>query len=146
MLMRTDPIHALDRLASQFFGVNPPGTWSRPATMPMDTYRTDDEFLVAFDLPGVSPDAIEIEVERNLLTVRAERRPAELGEGARLHISERPLGVFSRQLLLSDALDGDNIQASYDNGVLLVRVPVAEKARPRKIPIAGATDRKAIKA
>lgn len=146
MLMRTDPFHTLDRLTQQFFGLNAPGTWSRPASMPIDTYRTDSEFLVAFDLPGVNPDAIEVDVQRNVLTVRAERRPPELGEGAQLQLSERPLGVFSRQLLLSDALDSDHIQASYDNGVLLVRIPVAEKAKPRKVAVTGAADRKAIDA
>jgi len=135
MLMRTDPFHTLDRLTSQFLGLNAPGTWSRPAAMPIDTYRTDNEFLVAFDLPGVSPDAIDIDVERNVLTVRAERRPPELGESAQLQLSERPLGAFSRQLLLSDALDADHMQASYDNGVLLIRIPVAAKAKPRKVPI-----------
>jgi HSP20 family protein len=146
MLMRTDPFHTLDRLTQQFFGLNQPGTWSRPAPVPIDTYRTGDEFLVAFDLPGVSPDAIEIDVERDVLTVRAERRPPELGEGAQVLVSERPLGVFSRQLLLGDALDTDHIQASYDNGVLLVRIPVAEKAKPRKVAVTGAGDRKAINA
>ncbi len=146
MLMRTDPFHTLDRLTQQLLGSGPTGTWSRPTAMPIDAYRTGDEFLVAFDLPGVSPDAIEIDVERDVLTVRAERRPPELGEGAQVLVSERPLGVFSRQLLLGDALDTDHIQASYDNGVLLVRIPVAEKAKPRKVAVTGAGDRKAINA
>ncbi|MDQ7908323.1 Hsp20/alpha crystallin family protein [Phytohabitans sp. ZYX-F-186] len=146
MLMRTDPFHTLDRITQQFLGLNAPGTWSRPASMPIDTYRAGDEFLVAFDLPGVSPDAIEIDVERNVLTVRAERRPPELGEGAQLQFSERPLGVFSRQLLLGEALDSDHVQASYDNGVLLVRIPIAEKAKPRKVAVSVTGDRKAINA
>ncbi|MGN9911775.1 Hsp20/alpha crystallin family protein [Phytohabitans sp. LJ34] len=146
MLMRTDPFHTVDRLAQQFFGLNSAGTWSRPASVPIDAYRAGDEFLVACDLPGVDPDAIEIDVERNVLTIRAERRPPELGEGARLHLSERPLGVFSRQLLLSDALDTDHVQASYDNGVLLLRIPIAEKAKPRKVAVTGAGDRRAINA
>lgn len=145
MLMRTDPFQTLDRLTQQFLGLNTPGTWSRPASMPIDTYRADGEFLIAIDLPGVSPDAIEIDVERNVLTVRAERRPPEVGEGRQLHLSERPLGVFSRQLMLGDALDTDRIEASCDNGVLLIRIPVAEKAKPRKVPITAA-DRKAIDA
>ncbi|MFC0526980.1 Hsp20/alpha crystallin family protein [Phytohabitans kaempferiae] len=146
MLMRIDPFHKLDRLTQTLLAGNPSGTWSRPAAMPIDTYRAGDEFLVAFDLPGVAPDAIEIDVERNVLTVRAERRPPELGDSAQLHLSERPLGVFSRQLLLSDALDTDRIQASYDNGVLLVRIPIAEQAKPRKVAVTSATDRKAIHA
>src|SRR5829696_8078673 len=122
MLMRTDPFRELDRLTQQVFG-NVPGTWSRPTAMPLDAYRTGDEFIVAFDLPGVSPDAIDINVERNVLTVRAERRPLNLGDGAQVHMSERPLGVFSRQLFLSEALDTDRIQAAYDNGVLVLRIP-----------------------
>ncbi|GAA4465106.1 Hsp20/alpha crystallin family protein [Phytohabitans houttuyneae] len=144
--MRTDPFHTLDRLTQQLLGSGPTGTWSRPTAMPIDAYRTGDEFLVAFDLPGVAPDAIEIDIERNVLTVRAERRPPELGEDAKLQLSERPLGVYARQLLLSDGLDTDHVQASYDNGVLLLRIPVAEKAKPRKIAVAAAGDRKAIHA
>jgi HSP20 family protein len=90
-----------------------------------------------FDLPGVDKDAIDIDVERNVLTVRAERRPIDLGERATAQLTERPLGVFSRQLFLGDALDTDRIEAAYDNGVLVLRIPVAEKAKPRKITVAG---------
>jgi HSP20 family protein len=134
MLMRTDPFRELDRLAQQFFG-NAPGTWSRPTPMPMDAYRAGDEFVVAFDLPGVSPDAIELDVERNVLTVKAERRPSATGDNVEMQVAERPLGVFSRQLFLGDTLDTDHIQASYDAGVLTIRIPVAEQAKPRKISI-----------
>ena len=105
--------------------------------MPVDAYRNGDEFVIAFDLPGVDPDAIDIDVERNVLTVRAERRPIDLGEQATVQLSERPLGVFSRQLFLGDALDTDHIRAVYDNGVLVVRILIAEKAKPRKISVAG---------
>src|SRR3954454_1169981 len=97
MLMRTDPFRELDRLTQQVFG-NVPGTWSRPTAMPMDAYRVGDEFVVAFDLPGASPDAIERDVERNVLTVKAERRRTVAGDDVELEIAERPLGVFSRQL------------------------------------------------
>src|SRR5919106_4088781 len=97
MLMRTDPFRELDRLTQQVFG-NAPGTWSRPTAMPMDAYRVGDEFVVAFDLPGVEPDAIELDVERNVLTVKAERRPVTTGDSVELQVAERPLGVFSRQL------------------------------------------------
>src|SRR5690606_34409071 len=97
MLMRTDPFREFDRLVQQFFGGQARGTWSHPTPMPMDAYRDGDQYVVAFDLPGVSPDAIDLDVERNVLTVKAERRPAELAEGAELQVSERPLGVFSRQ-------------------------------------------------
>jgi HSP20 family protein len=145
MLMRTDPFRELDRLTQQVFG-NAAGTWSRPTAMPMDAYRSGDEFVVVFDLPGVSPDAIELDVERNVLTVKAERRPAAAGENVEMQVSERPLGVFSRQLFLGDTLDADRIQAHYDAGVLTLRIPVAEQAKPRKIAITGADSRKEIKA
>ncbi|HET8641930.1 MAG TPA: Hsp20/alpha crystallin family protein [Pseudonocardiaceae bacterium] len=134
MLMRTDPFRELDRLTQQVFG-NLPGTWSKPTVMPMDAYRSGDEFVVAFDLPGISTDAIELDVERNVLTVKAERRPLATGENIEMQVSERPLGVFSRQLFLGDALDLDHIKADYDAGVLTLRIPVAEQAKPRKISI-----------
>src|SRR5437588_379524 len=92
MLMRTDPFRELDRLTQQVFG-SASGTWSRPAVMPMDAYRSGDEFVVAFDLPGVSPDAIELDVERNVLTVKAERRPLVTGDEVHMQVSERPLAV-----------------------------------------------------
>jgi len=94
----------------------------------------------------VDPNAIDIDVERNVLTVKAERRPVDLGEQATVQLSERPLGVFSRQLFLGDALDTASIQASYDNGVLVVRIPVAEQAKPRKIAIGHRAQHKAVEA
>jgi HSP20 family protein len=145
MLMRTDPFRELDRFAQQVFGG--PGTWSKPAAMPMDAYRAGDEFVVCFDLPGVPKDAIELDVERNVLTVKAERRPLPAGDDVRMQVSERPLGVFSRQLFLGDTLDTDHISADYEAGVLTLRIPVAEKAKPRRIDITGsAGDRKEIQA
>ncbi|GHF37461.1 HSP20 family protein [Amycolatopsis bartoniae] len=137
MLMRTDPFRELDRLASQVFGA--PGTWSRPTSMPMDAYRAGDEFVVSFDLPGLTPDAIELDVERNVLTVKAERRPAHEGD-VEMQVSERPLGVFSRQLFLGDSLDTEHIAASYEAGVLTLRIPVAEQAKPRRISIESRSD------
>jgi HSP20 family protein len=134
MLMRTDPFREVDRLAQQLFGGSP-GTWSRPTAMPMDAYRSGDEFVVAFDLPGVSPEAIELDVERNVLTVKAERRPTVTAEDVEVQVAERPLGVFSRQLFLGETLDTDHIKAEYDAGVLTLRIPVAERAKPRKIEI-----------
>ncbi|RSM63233.1 heat-shock protein Hsp20 [Amycolatopsis sp. WAC 01376] len=146
MLMRTDPFRELDRFAQQMFGATTPGTWSKPATMPMDAYRDGDEFVVCFDLPGVAADAIELDVERNVLTVKAERRPAP-GKDVQMQVSERPLGVFSRQLFLGDALDTDRVAAGYEAGVLTLRIPIAEKAKPRRIEIKGAeSDRKEIQA
>lgn len=128
MLMRTDPFRELDRLAQQVLG-----TANRPAAMPMDAWRDGDTFEVEFDLPGVSPDSINLDVERNVVTVRAER-PALDGKLEML-AAERPRGVFSRQLVLGENLDTEHIQASYDGGVLTLRIPVAEKAKPRKISI-----------
>lgn len=132
MLMRTDPFRELDRVTQQVFGTA--GTWSRPTAMPMDAYRAGEEFVVAFDLPGVDPAAIDLDVERNVLTVRAERRPTT-GEGVEMQVAERPLGAFSRQLFLGDTLDTERIHASYDAGVLTLRIPIAERAKPRKISI-----------
>jgi HSP20 family protein len=134
MLMRTDPFRELDRLTQQVFG-NTTGTWSRPAVMPMDAYRAGNEFVVAFDLPGVAPEAIELDVERNVLTVKAERRPTETGDDVELQVAERPNGAFSRQLFLGDTLDTDHIAAEYQAGVLTLRIPIAEKAKPRRIGI-----------
>ncbi|KZB81489.1 Hsp20/alpha crystallin family protein [Amycolatopsis regifaucium] len=146
MLMRTDPFRELDRLTQQMFGAASPGTWSKPATMPMDAYREGEEFVVCFDLPGVAADAIELDIERNVLTVKAERRPTP-GKDVQMQVSERPLGVFSRQLFLGDALDTEHIAADYQAGVLTLRIPIAEKAKPRRIEISGAdTDRKEIQA
>jgi HSP20 family protein len=137
MLMRSEPFTEVNRIAQQLFGVPATGTWSRPTAMPVDSYRNGDEFVIAFDLPGVDPDAIDLDVERNVLTVRAERRPLDLGDQAVAQLSERPLGVFARQLFLGDALDTAHIEANYDNGVLVLRIPIAEKAKPRKIAVGG---------
>ena len=135
MLMCTDPFRELDRLTQQVFGQNA-GTWSRPTAMPMDAYRTGDQFVVSFDLPGVNPEAIELDVERNVLTVKAERRPIEPGGQVEMQIAERALGVFSRQLFLGDTLNTEHIDASYEAGVLTLRMPIAERAKPGKIAIA----------
>jgi HSP20 family protein len=129
MLIRTDPFRELDRLTQQVFG-----TAARPAAMPMDAWQEDGEFVVAFDLPGVTPDTVDLNVERNVLTVRAERRdPTQ--PNVELVVAERPRGVFSRQLILGDTLDTEHIKATYDFGVLTLRIPVAEQAKPRKIAI-----------
>ena len=134
MLMRTDPFRELDRLTQQLFGAT--GTTTRPAVMPMDAYRAGEQFVVHFDLPGVDPASIDLDVEHNVLTVKAERTPT-YGEDAELQVAERPRGVFSRQLFLGDTLDAERIEADYDAGVLTLRIPIAEKAKPRKIQITG---------
>ena len=137
MLLRTtDPFRDFDRLASQLLGSGT-GTTNRPAVMPMDAWREGEHFVIEFDLPGINRDSIDIDVERNVLTVRAERVPGN-GDWQRL-ASERTHGQFSRQLVLGDNLDLTRIEAGYDNGVLRLVVPVAERAKPRKIEIAGAT-------
>jgi HSP20 family protein len=143
MLMRTDPFRELDRLSQQLFGQN--GTWSRPAVMPMDAYRDGEQFVVHFDLPGVDPSSVDLNVERNVLTVKAERVP-NYGDDVELQVAERPRGVFSRQLFLGDTLDADHVEASYDAGVLTLRIPIAEKAKPRKIEITGGSAPKQINA
>lgn len=149
MLMRTDPFRELDRLAQQLVGGSTQGTWSRPSAMPMDAYRAGDELVVMFDLPGVTADAIEVDVERNVLTVKAERRPTVHEADVEMQVAERPLGVFSRQLFLGDTLDTDKIHAEYEAGVLSLRIPVAEQAKPRKIDVKvgrGSEEPKEIKA
>jgi HSP20 family protein len=135
MLMRTDPFRELDRLTQQVLG-----TAARPAAMPMDAWQEDGEFVVAFDLPGVNVDTVDLDIERNVLTVRAERRdPAQ--PNVELIASERPRGVFSRQLILGDTLDTEKVKATYADGVLTLRIPVLEKAKPRKIEIAHTQDK-----
>src|SRR5436190_6318966 len=133
LLRNTDPFRDFDRLTQQLLG-----TTNRPVVMPMDAWREGDRFVIEFDLPGVSPQTIDLDVERNVLTVSAER-VARNGDWEML-ASERPRGRFSRQLVLGDNLDLDRIEASYDGGVLRLIVPVAEKAKPRKIQIGAAEE------
>ncbi len=128
VLLRTDPFRELDRLTRQASG-----TSARPAFMPMDAWREGDRFLVEFDLPGVESDSIDLDVERNVVTVRAER-PVRDGAGEQV-AAERPRGVFSRQLILGDNLDLDKITANCHGGVLRLVIPVAERAKPRKITV-----------
>ncbi|HET9828312.1 MAG TPA: Hsp20/alpha crystallin family protein [Nocardioidaceae bacterium] len=136
MLMRTDPLREFDRLAhfdrlaQQVLGA---GTTSRPAVMPMDAWREGDTLVVELDLPGVRPETVDIDVERNVVTLRAER-PTRSADREML-AAERPTGLFSRQLVLGDNLDLGRIAASYDAGVLRLQVPVAERAKPRKIEV-----------
>jgi HSP20 family protein len=138
MLMRTDPFRDFDRLAQQVLLGS--GTTSRPAVMPMDAWREGDVFRIEFDLPGVAEDTLDIDVERNVLTIRAER-PARTGDWEPL-AAERPTGLFSRQLVLGENLDLERLEAHYDNGVLGLTVPVAEKAKPRKVQVTHGTSAK----
>jgi HSP20 family protein len=128
VMIRTDPFRELDRWSQQVLG-----TAARPTIMPMDAWREGDQFVVEFDLPGVNPDSLDLDVERNVLTVRAER--PETDQSREMVSAERPRGVFSRQLFLGENLDTDKIEASYRDGVLRLEIPVAEKAKPRRIAI-----------
>ena len=127
MLVATDPFRDFDRLSQQVWG-----TTARPAAMPMDAWRDGEQIVVQFDLPGVDMYSVDLDVPRNMLTVRAERRPST-GEDTEMIAAERPRGVLRRQLILGDTPDTDRVQACYTAGVLTLRIPVAEKANPAKI-------------
>src|SRR6202050_4526534 len=137
MLMRTDPFRELDRFAQQVFG-----TAARPAVMPMDAWREGEEFVVEFDLPGINADSLDIDIERNVVTVRAERSAVD--PNREMLASERPRGVFSRQLVLGENLDTERIEAAYHEGVLSLRIPVAEKAHTRKIAVGRGAEQQTI--
>lgn len=130
MLLQYDPFRDLDRLTQQVFG-----TAARPTSMPLDAWREGDEFVVELDLPGIDPGNLDIDVERNVLTIRAERL-SHMPDAANAVATERPWGTFSRQLVLGDALDTEKVNADYSAGVLKLRIPIAEKAKPRKISVA----------
>jgi HSP20 family protein len=138
MLMRFDPFRELDRLTEQMGG-----SQSR-RSFPMDAYRRGDQFIVHFDLPGVDPDSVELTVERNVVTVKAERR-FEFQEDDEVLVAERPQGSYSRQLLLGDTLDADSVSADYENGVLTLTIPVAEAAKPRRVQVGGGSGSQQIK-
>lgn len=140
MLMRTDPFRDFDRLTETVLG-----TRTRPVGMPMDAYREDGTFVVHLDVPGVSADSIDLTVEHNVLTVHAERKPPA-DDGAERVVDERSYGVFSRQLFLGDTLDTDRLTADYASGVLTLKIPIAEKAKPRKVEITTSADRREINA
>ncbi|MQY05695.1 Hsp20/alpha crystallin family protein [Actinomadura macrotermitis] len=114
------------------------------AAMPMDGIRRADDVVLRFDLPGIDPGSIEVTVDRGVLTVSAQRQE-EYGENDRLFVRERVMGAFTRRVYLSEHLDADAIEAAYDNGVLAVRIPVLERAKPRKVAVQQSADQKAIK-
>ncbi|GAA4447188.1 Hsp20/alpha crystallin family protein [Phytohabitans houttuyneae] len=132
MLLRFDPFRDFDRLAGEMLGAA-----RTPAPMPMDCLRVGDRFVLRFDLPGIDADSLDVSAENNTLTVRAERRRDD-PEGATYLVSERPSGVYSRQLVLGDGLAVDSVQAHYSDGVLTLTIPLAEQAKPRKISISRA--------
>jgi HSP20 family protein len=139
MLMRFDPLREFDRVFDQ--------AWSqtRQASVPMDAYRHGDRFVINLDLPGVDSASIDVTVERNAMTISAERH-WEPVEGDEVVASERRQGTFSRQLFLGDGLDADQIHATYENGVLTVTVPIADRAKPRRIEVTSEPHREAISA
>jgi len=141
MLMHFDPFRDFDRLTEQLLR----GRMAAPRMMPMDAFRHGDHFVVHFDLPGVDPDSIELTVENHALTVKAERSWHEL-EGDDVVAAERPVGTFTRQLVLGDSLDTERIEASYDQGVLTLTIPVAERAQPKKVSVTSGSRPKVIDA
>jgi len=129
MLVRFDPFRDFDRLTQHVWG-----SPARAAVVPVDAYRQGDHFVLRFDLPGISPDSVELTVEKNVLSLSGERS-WEPGEDTKVLFSERPQGSFTRQLYLGEALDTDRIDASWENGVLTVTIPLAQKTRPRRVEI-----------
>jgi HSP20 family protein len=127
-----------DRLTRQMWG-----EFGAQGVMPMDGVRRKDDVLLRFDVPGIDPDSIEVTVDRGVLTVSA-RREEELEEDDKLFVRERYTGSFTRRVYLSEHLDADAIEAAYNNGVLAVRIPLLERAKPRKVAIRRA-EKKAIK-
>ncbi|MGH9280159.1 MAG: Hsp20/alpha crystallin family protein [Acidimicrobiales bacterium] len=142
MVMRFDPFRELDRLNQELWG----GSQRRTSAMPMDAYREGDSFFIQFDLPGVDPSSIDLTVEKNVLTVRAERRTgvASSNGDVEVLVSERPQGSYSRQLFLGETLDADRIEANYEHGVLRLTIPVAEAAKPRRVEVTASGSTNAI--
>lgn len=132
-VLRFDPFRDMDRLAEQVLGAAA-GTRRAPRFMPMDLYRSGDHYVVKADLPGVDPGSVDVNVDSGLLTIRAERTGLA-DESAEWIAGERPTGTFQRQLALGDGIDPDGIHATYENGVLTVTVPVAAKAKARRIEV-----------
>jgi HSP20 family protein len=129
-VLRFDPFRDYDRLVAEQLA----GLRGAARSVPIDAYRRGEQFFIHLDLPGVDPDVIELTVEQNVLTIRAERR-FDLEEGDEPAISERPQGTFTRQLMLGESLDTNSLEADYDQGVLTLKIPVAEKAKPRRVEI-----------
>ncbi len=124
-----DPFRQLERLTSQMRSGR-----RTPMGMPMDVWQAEDGFHVALDLPGVDPSSVEITTEQSTLVIRGERSP-EYGEGQNVLVAERPQGSFTRQLQVGESLDLDNVEASYSDGVLRLRIGLAQAAQPRRIQV-----------
>ena len=142
MAMSVDPFREMDRLASQLFGQL--GTSTRSTRwMPMDLFRAGDHYVVNVDLPGVDPGSIDLDVDGTMLTIRATRTVSS-DESAKWLVQERPSGNFVRQIGLGEGLDVASIDATYQNGVLCLTIPIAEQAKPRKIEIRAAEPNRAV--
>jgi len=129
MAMTFDPFSELDRLASGLLQAR-----TAPRVMPVDLYRDQDRYVLNADLPGVDPGSVDVDVDGQLLTIRAQRTAGAV-EGAKWLAQERPAGSYLRQFSIGEGVDSSGISASYDNGVLSVIIPVSEKAKPRKIEV-----------
>ena len=138
MLFQNDPFRDIDRLTEQLIGAQA-GTARAPRFMPMDLYRSGDHFVLNADLPGVDPESVDISVDNGTLTIKAERLDSVPGD-VQWIASERFTGTYMRQLALGDGIDDQAISARYENGVLSVTLPVAEKAKPRKISVESTQD------
>ena len=134
MAMSFDPFSQLDRIAQSVFD-----TSRQPRLMPVDLFREGDRYMLNADLPGADPASVDVDVDGHLLTIRAVRSAADR-DGARWLAQERPYGAYLRQFTIGDDVDPDGITASYDNGVLSVVIPIAERAKPRKISVESMRD------
>ena len=132
-MFRFDPFRDFDRLTEQMLGA-PAGSARAPRFMPMDLYRSGDHYVLHADLPGIDPSSVDVNVENGTLTVSAERS-ARTERDVQWLASERFTGTFMRQLTLGEGIDEDSISATYHNGVLTVTLPVAERAKPRRIEV-----------
>ncbi|WP_406270440.1 Hsp20/alpha crystallin family protein [Nocardia sp. NBC_00881] len=143
-MLRFDPFHDIDTVARQLLGETV-GTARAPRFMPMDLFRAGDHYVLNADLPGVDPGSIDVSVDSGTLTLRAQRTVSS-EEGVQWVASERFAGTYMRQLSLGDNVDADKINATYNNGVLSVTIPIAERAKPRRIEISGGSQPKTIEA
>ncbi|ORI12898.1 heat-shock protein Hsp20 [Rhodococcus sp. 1163] len=141
-MLRFDPFRDFDSLAANMLGASS-GSGRVPRFMPMDLYKVDDRYILSADLPGVDPGSIDVDVDRGTLTLTAHRTVPET-DGVQWISSERFAGTFRRQVSLGEGIDVENISATYDNGVLSVMIPLAERAKPRKIDIAHGETRRSI--
>lgn len=135
MLIQPDPFRDVDALIERLTGRSAEPSWA----MGMDAYRRGSDVWVHVDLPGVAADSLDISIERDVLTIAGERA-SRREEGDQMYLAERPRGSFRRQIHLGEGLDPDHLEADYHDGVLTLRIPVAERAKPRKITVGARTD------